>query len=339
MIQNFNDFLNEAKKPALYKVNDVVRVLGEKVSGKVNDYGKDDAFNSAGGMIVKIVEVSVKANKWFYKTELLYGAFTDYSRRGSRKSTFHTTSWFESELTETDVDKFMNIVKNVKYKKGDIVSINAGTPVVPFRESDGRIKFSSTVTTTVQGICVNPTIDTGKTHYLIQSQSTNDLISGSVEESHLDKPTELEPEAVKMVAKAIAEKVGLDMEFKDESWTKPTFIFKAKSLKVTSDGSHNDLFKHPTFMFFQDSDSRTKFLEGLNTLVSKYVTTDMKQLTKHSTNKPVVVNIKTDIFSTVNDNIEIPLTGIADTAKDLGIDIDEILHKNRGHLQGSKFGI
>ena len=121
MIRKFEEWkINEAKKPAKFKVGDLVRMKSADSTGRQLDYGRDRNWTLVGGVLLKIEKMEEKSNDWICLCELQDGCYFTYPRRGNgHTSNFHKVKVSEKNLTDENVDKFIKIKKDAKYNIKD----------------------------------------------------------------------------------------------------------------------------------------------------------------------------------------------------------------------------
>ena len=354
MIQKFEDFINEAKGTPKFKNGDMLRVLPD-VTGKVDDYGNDHAFNNIAGMIVEVVEVDDK-QKWTYKCRLVNGCYIASSRKhpNPHLSDFYKLIFTEDQLTTDDVNKFMGLLKKAEYDKKDKIVLTPDSLLYPMGDAK-PIKAGSNVTKVVYAVAVEQTLKFNEPCYILDTRpysggytAPTDKDKGAYKQSDISNMEEVAENAISHIAKAVGDKAKMKAHPREQSAKDmpfsisaghPVYDFNASSLTLEF-GKKHSLFKSGGFLVFPTTDDRNSFMSEFEKLIEKYSTKELIAITKASNTRYPVVNtdIKETDQSEADDIITVRSDRMVDIAKDLDIDIKKIVSDNIGDISMKNLG-
>jgi hypothetical protein len=306
MIGKFNDWLNEAgepKRPPLYKVGDRVVATGDGV--------RVDTWNGWkhgwGKVYCEITSIEGKSGKWIYFMKMVAGYYNVYAsnRGGSEKFSNKEVKAPQANVTAEGSEEIEKFIKAAKYKTDDVVAYILNTP-------QGELNRSGQIV----GISIEDSLKNGKVYYAFKD------LSNGVPESSIEEDITVDEAKENLIGEEIARLAKVEItEFKEKSIA---YDVQAYDIKDNVSG----------IMFFRKPEDLDKFTGELQKLVDKY----KDPVLQSTMNYGVPIDVKvTSNRSWRGGSIE--RKNLKNAAKNLKINIKELLDKFRGKLAGDKFGV
>lgn len=325
MINNFDIFLNEAKRFPNYKVGDYV-IIKDYHEFKFKR-GKDHVWDNYEklinyadlGCLLKIADIDNE--KKMYICEFVEGVIRISYKRGSsyrakeryispnERNTHDNTPYYlaikEKEFTTEGVDTILRLLKGHELiKSRDKVSVS-GT--------------EKSLTREMIGVAVSKSISSNKLHYRI------DGISNSVSEDSIEIEHTMDDTAIELLAKEISSKLNVDIEEVENN----RFIYDV--YEVNLNGITNGK------IYFRSADDRKEFFEKFQKFLEENSDKQLQKVMKEGEESKLSVKAETGTGRWYMANI--PKEKIAQAARTIGINVKEFLDRKKGTIAGRKYGL
>jgi hypothetical protein len=318
--QQFNEAAGQPKKPASFHVGDLVKTT-EFYYGS-NRRG-ETFYASYGGAILEIESVAVKSGKWYYECKIVNGLLMKNEKRSAstptKNSNWYKIVGFDKDFTKEGVDEFLKIAQEAKFQSGDEVDIPEKTRLVKLK-SEENVPNKSVIKHTsnkIFSLSVDYTLQEGEPCYYIDKL-------GIIKESDINLKQSLSPEAIEALAKEIAKELKTETKLDSNK-----FQFGYQEFTIKMESNYSSLI---TGGFNINRENSLKFQEDMKKLINKYATPESQK----AFGKAVKFEAK---LSDDRYDASINQEEIVNAARNLKIDIDQVLHDKRGKINMRKFGV
>ena len=247
------------------------------------------------------------------------------NKRSSSTPTTNTTYYrivgFDKDFTKEGVDEFLKIAKEAKFQAGDEVDIPEKTKLVKLK-SEENVPDKSVVkhiSHKIFSLAVDYTLQEGEPCYYIDKL-------GIIKESNISSKQNLSEESIEAVAQEIANKLKTKIKLDPDS-DKIQFGYQEFTIKMES--NYSSLI---TGGFNINKENSLKFQEEMKKLINKYATPESQK----AFGKAIKFDAK---LSEDRYDASIKRADIVNAARNLNVDIDQVLHDKRGKINMRKFGV
>ena len=314
----------QPKKPALYKLDDIVRVKWNEELR--TGFSTSKARNNITGLICKISKIEIKSAKWFYTLDIIHGCYKSYSSNYRATNDSYNSFYiygFEKQIERFDYESFSKILEKSKFKKGDAVTVKAGT-IIDFRDDDKGKKYrelDKSYTLSIFAIAVEKTIELQTTYYAFKE------FNGFVRENYLNTKNILDAIENSYLINEI--KKNLDVNVAQGINDKEA-VFELESIDA-------NFLKRNKKVYFKTLDDKIKCVNELYEVINKYVYTKAQ---KEFDVDVILSKIDSMLDATTSWSYpKINIDKLPDFARNIGIDVDKFLEENKNAITSSKMGI
>lgn len=313
----FNSFLKESKKTSpIFKKGDFVFLSSTTYPYKwtenerkwsTHDRRKVTEYYGAFCEVMSIEDEDKKT----YAVKLVEGSTEMYNARHYTSSGTVSTKKFvmlasEKNMSVDDIDKFKSALETRMYDEDDVVNFKGKT-----RSTTGKITCVS----------VNKTRETGILCYNINN------LANPVSQRSLENEVVLDEHQEKILAEEIAKHLDITVVSYSNN-DSPTFSVLALPLGSLAQGT----------MYFRSFDEKKKFIEDFKTLVEKNTNADFQKIMNGGLPSELSVSSPDSAVMSVS-NGSVKMTYVAQAARNIGINVKEVLLKKRGHTAGKHYDL
>ena len=325
MFDNFQQF-NEAvaaqpKKTAAFHVGDLVKTAGYHYG---SDRRGETFYAYRGGAILEIERVDVKSGKWHYTCKIVNGFLMKNNKFAANKPTtnYYKIVGFDKDFTKEGVDEFLKISKEAKFQAGDEVDIPEKTKLVKLKDDTSPDKsVVKHISHKIFSLAVYHTIQEGEPCYYIDNL-------GVIKESDINSKQNLSDGAIEALAKEIAKELKTETRINSNE-NQSGYQFGYQTFTIKMESNYSSLI---TGGFNINKENSLKFQEEMKKLINKYVTSESQKVFE----KTVKFDAK---LSDDRYDASINQKEIVNAARNLKINIDQVLHDKRGKINMKKFGV